>query len=46
VLATRGTEHYAASVQAIAAMRAQEEDNAGRIIEIQTQVPQAGITEI
>ena len=45
-LATRGTEHNAESVQAVAAMRAQEEENTAKITEIQSQVPGAGITEI
>ena len=45
-LAARGTEHNAALVQAVAAMRAQEEENAAKITEIQSQVPEAGITEV
>jgi uncharacterized protein YqfA (UPF0365 family) len=45
-LAARGTEHNAASVQAVAAMRAQEEENAAKITEIQSQVPDAGIAEV
>ena len=34
------------SVQAVAAMRAQEEENAAKITEIQSHVPEAGITEV
>ena len=45
-LAARGTEHNAASVQAVAAMRAQEEENAAKVNELQTHVPEAGITEV
>ncbi len=45
-LATRGTEHNAESVQAVAAMRAREEENAAKITEIQSQVPGAGITDV
>jgi len=45
-IASRGTQHYAASVQAIEAMRAQEEQNVGTITEVQTGVPEAGITEV
>ena len=45
-LSTRGTEHSAASTRAVAAMQAQEEQNTSKITEIQSQVPQAGLTEI
>ena len=45
-LSTRGTEHSAASTRAVAAMQAQEEKNTGKITEIQSQVPQAGITNL
>ena len=45
-LATRGTEHNAESRHAVAAMQAQEEENAAKITEIQSQVPAAGLTEI
>ncbi len=45
-LAARGTEHNAASVQAVAAMRVQEEENTAKVTEIQTQVPEAGITGV
>ena len=41
-LAARGTEHNAASVQAVAAMRAQEDENAAKITEIQSQVARSG----
>lgn len=34
-LAARGTEHHAASVQAVAAMRAQEEENTAKVNELQ-----------
>ena len=45
-LAARGTEHNAESVQAVAAMQAQEDENAAEITEIQSQIPEAGITEV
>jgi hypothetical protein len=45
-LSTRGAEHSAASTRAVAAMQAQEEENTSKITEIQSQVPQAGLTEI
>ena len=45
-LAARGTEHNAASVQAVAAMQAREDENAAEITEIQSQIPEAGITEV
>jgi hypothetical protein len=45
-LSTRGTEHSAASTRAVAAMQAQEERNTSKITEIQSQVPQARLTEI
>jgi hypothetical protein len=45
-LSTRGAEHSAASTRAVAAMQAQEEQNTSKITEIQSQVPQAGLTEI
>ncbi len=45
-LSTRGTEHNAAATRAVAAMQTQEETNTAKITEIQSQVPQAGLTEI
>ena len=45
-LATRGTEHNAASVQAINAMRAQEEENTGKVNELQADIPNNYITEV
>lgn len=45
-LSTRGTEHYAASVQAINAMRAQEEENTAKVNELQADVPQNYIREV
>jgi hypothetical protein len=40
-LAARGTEHNAASVQAVSAMRAQEEENTAKVNELQTDIAQA-----
>lgn len=40
-LSTRGTEHNAASVQAINAMRAQEEENSAQVNELQTDIAKA-----
>ncbi len=45
-LAKRGTEHNVASVQAVAAMRAQEEENTGKINELQSDVPKSFIREV
>ncbi len=45
-LATRGTEHNAASLQAVSAMRAQEEQNTTEINEFQSQAARAGIWEV
>ena len=46
-LAARGTEHNAESVAAVQAMRAQEEENAAAITEVQSDVPgAAGVTEV
>ncbi len=39
-IATRGTEHLAASTQAIGAMQAQEEANTAEVNELQTEVPE------
>lgn len=44
-IASRGIEHLSESTRAIAAMQAQEDENAARITEIQSQVPGAGLTE-
>jgi hypothetical protein len=46
ILEKRGTEHSAASQSAVAAMQAQEETNTSQITEIQSQVPQAGLTTL
>lgn len=40
-LATRGTEHKAASLQAVAAMQAQEEENTAKVNELQTDIAEA-----
>ena len=40
-LSARGTEHSAASTQAVAAMQAQEEENTAKVTEIQSQVAEA-----
>jgi hypothetical protein len=45
-LSTRGTQHSAASVQAIAAMQAQEEENTGTVNELQAEVPRNYIREV
>ena len=45
-LSTRGTEHSTQAQNAITAMQAQEEANTAEITEIQSRVPQAGLTEI
>jgi hypothetical protein len=45
-LSTRGTEHQAASVQAINSMRAQEEENTATVNELQAEIPQNYITEV
>ena len=45
-LSARGTEHNAAATRAVASLQAQEEANPAKITEIQSQVPQAGLTEI
>jgi hypothetical protein len=45
-LSSRGTEHSAASTRAVETMQAQEEENTGKIAEIQSHVPQAGLTEV
>ena len=42
-LSTRGTEHSAAATRAVSAMQTQEEENTGKINEIQSHVPQAGL---
>ena len=45
-LSTRGTEHSAASAKAVESMQTQEETNTSQITEIQSQVPQAGLTTL
>ncbi|OBA96074.1 hypothetical protein A5662_18350 [Mycobacteriaceae bacterium 1482268.1] len=45
-LATRGTEHGAASTQAVNAMQTQEEENTGKVNELQTDIPQTFITDV
>ena len=45
-LSKRGTEHSAASAKAVESMQTQEETNTSQITEIQSQVPQAGLTTI
>jgi hypothetical protein len=45
-LSARGTEHSAAATQAVAAMQTQEEANTAKITEIQSQLPQAGLTNL
>jgi hypothetical protein len=44
-LATRGTQHFAESLHAVGAMQAQEDENAATVTELQSQVPEAGLTE-
>ena len=46
LLSTRGTEHNTTSVKAVESMQTQEETNTSQITEIQTQVPQAGLTTL
>jgi len=46
VLAKRGTEHNTTSVKAVESMQTQEEMNTSQIAEIQTQVPQSGLTTL
>ena len=46
VLEKRGTEHSAASQNAVAALQAREESNTSEITAIQSQVPQAGLTTL
>ncbi len=38
-LSARGTEHQAASIQAINALRAQEEENTAKVNEVQADIP-------
>ena len=45
-LSTRGTEHNAAYVQAINAMRAQEEENKAKVNELQADVPGDYLREV
>lgn len=45
-LSTRGTEHNAASVQAISAMRAQEEENIAKVNELHADIATANIREV
>jgi hypothetical protein len=46
-LAARGTEHNAASTQAVNTMQAQEEENASTITQVQAEVPgAAGVTDV
>lgn len=45
-LSARGTEHQAASVQAINVMRAQEEENTGTVNGLQADIPHNYITEV
>jgi hypothetical protein len=45
-LAARGTDHNAASVQAIAAMRAQEEENTATVNELQSHVTESFMREV
>lgn len=45
-LSTRGTQHHAASVQAINAMRAQEEENTSAVNELQADIPNNYIREV
>jgi hypothetical protein len=45
-LSTRGTVHNFQSVKAVQSLQTQEETNTAQITEIQTQVPQAGLTEL
>ena len=40
-LTARGTEHHAASVQAVTAMRTQEDENAAKVTELQSDIAQA-----
>jgi len=44
-LVGRSSEHHTESTRAVGALSAQEEKNAGKIAEIQSQVPGAGLTE-
>jgi hypothetical protein len=43
-IAARGLEHHAESLHAVGVMQTQEEENAARITEIQSEVPGAGLT--
>ena len=45
-LATRGTEHNAASIQAITAMQTQEEENTAKVNELQTDIANANIRDL
>ena len=45
-LSTRGTEHNAASVQAVSAMRAQEEENSAKVNELQADIAKANTWEV
>jgi hypothetical protein len=44
-LVSRGSEHHLESTRAVTSMQGQEEKNAGKIAQIQSQVPGAGLTE-
>ena len=46
MLSTRGTEHNTTSVKAVESLQTQEETNTSQITEIQSQVPQAGLTTL
>ena len=45
-LSKRGTQHNATSLRAVSSMQTQEEANASELTAIQSQVPQAGLTQI
>lgn len=45
-LSKRNTQHNATSLRAVSSMQAQEESNAADLTAIQSQVPQAGLTQI
>jgi hypothetical protein len=45
-LSTRGTEHNAASTQAINAMRAQEEENSAKVNELQADIATAYVWDV
>ena len=45
-LAARGTGHNAAATQAVAAMRAQEEENTAKVNELQADIARANVRDI